>query len=60
MRPEDRWLPLPKDVLPGQYRVGEWLRVSDGTVVKVVARSTQMLLVRPMPWWRQLVHRWFG
>lgn len=60
MAPTDRWVKIPDDALPGQYRKNDWLRMPDGSVVKILARSTQMLRVRRVPAWRVFLRRRFG
>lgn len=55
---DTRWISLPPPgVHPGQYKAGTNIELSDGVVVRVVGQSTQMLLVRPLPWWERLLRR---
>ena len=48
------WTPIPDQALPGQYRSGDYLRDSHGAVVKIIGRSTQMLLMRRATWYERL------
>jgi len=45
---------MPEEALPGQFRIGDFVTVEEGKIVRIVGRSTIMLKVRPIRWWERL------
>jgi hypothetical protein len=51
---DERWYRIPDDALPGQYRIGDFIEMQDGSVMRIVSKSTSMLRIRPIRWWERL------
>jgi len=49
-----QWHSMPEEALPGQFRIGDFVTVEEGKIVRIVGRSTIMLKVRPIRWWERL------
>jgi len=55
MNKDARWHREPKDALPGQFRIGDFVQMGDGEVVRIIGRSTLMLKIRPIRWWERIL-----
>jgi hypothetical protein len=55
MNEDARWHRLPEEAPPSQLRIGNFVEMEDGRVMRIVGRSTTMLKIRPIRWWEKLL-----
>jgi hypothetical protein len=55
MNEDAQWHSVPEDALPGQLRIGDFVQLDNGAVMRIIGRSTTMLRIRPIRWWERVL-----